>query len=63
MELPIIESAPVVPEHMAVLRDWFGNQCQFPHVQHYLIGLMVWRKKSLANIRRRVVESADKTQL
>jgi len=63
MELPIIEPAPVVTEHAAVFRDLFDNQCQFRHVQHYLTGLMVLPHKSLANIARCTLESADKTNL
>jgi SRSO17 transposase len=39
------------------------NQCQFRHVQHYLTGLMVLPNKSLANIARCTLESADTTNL
>ena len=60
MELPIIEPAPVVTAH-AVFRDLFDNQCQFRHFQHYLTGLMVLPNKSMANIARCILESADKT--
>src|ERR687892_2263607 len=63
MELPIIGPAPVVTEHAAVFRDLFENQCQFRHFQHYLTGLIVLDNKSLANITRCVLESADKTNL
>jgi hypothetical protein len=63
MELPIIEPAPVVTEHVAVFRDLFENQCQFRHFQHYLTGLIVLPNKSMANIARCILESADKTNL
>jgi hypothetical protein len=63
MDLPIIEPAPVVTEHAEVFRDLFENQCQFRHFQHYLTGLMVLPKKSLANIARCLLDSADKTNL
>jgi hypothetical protein len=63
MELPIIEPAPVVTEHAAVFRNLFENQCQFRHFQHYLTGLIVLPKKSMANIARCILESADKTNL
>ena len=63
MELPIIEPAPVVTAHAAVFRDLFDNQCQFRHFQHYLTGLMVLPNKSMANIARCILESADKTNL
>jgi DDE superfamily endonuclease len=63
MELPILEPAPVVTQHAAVFRDLFENQCQFRHVQHDLTGLMVLPKKSLANIARCILDSADQTNL
>ena len=58
-----IEPAPVVTAHAAVFRDLFDNQCQFRHFQHYLTGLMVLPNKSMANIARCILESADKTNL
>jgi hypothetical protein len=63
MELPILAPAPVVTEHAAVFRDLFENQCQFRHFQHYLTGLIVLPNKSLANIARCILGSADKTNL
>jgi SRSO17 transposase len=63
MELPILAPAPVVTEHAAVFRDMFENQCQFRHFQHYLTGLIVLPNKSLANIARCILDSADKTNL
>jgi hypothetical protein len=63
MELPIVAPAPLVTEHAAVFRDLFDNQCQFRHFQHYLTGLIVLPNKSLANIARCILESADRTNL
>jgi hypothetical protein len=61
MELPIVAPAPIVTEHAAVFRDLFDNQCQFRHFQHYLTGLIVLPNKSMANMARCLLESADKT--
>jgi DDE superfamily endonuclease len=63
MELPILEPAPVVTEHTAVFRDLCDNQCQFRHFQHYLTGLIVLPNKSMANMARCILDSADKTNL
>jgi SRSO17 transposase len=63
MELPIVAPAPVVSDHAAVFRDLFDNHCQFRHVQHYLTGLIVLPNKSMANIARCILESADNTNL
>jgi DDE superfamily endonuclease len=63
MELPIIAPAPVVTAHAAVFRDLFDNRCQFRHVQHYLTGLIVLPHKSMANIARCLLDSADKTNI
>jgi hypothetical protein len=63
MELPIVTSAPVVTDHAGVFRDLFDNQCQFRHFQHYLTGLIVLPNKSMANITRCILESADNTNL
>jgi DDE superfamily endonuclease len=63
MELPIIAPAPVVSDHAAVFRDLFDNQCQFRHFQHYLTGLIVLPNKSMANMTRCILDSADKTNL
>jgi DDE superfamily endonuclease len=63
MELPIVAPAPIVTEHAVVFRDLFENQCQFRHFQHYLTGLIVLPNKSMANIARCILDSADKTHL
>jgi hypothetical protein len=63
MQLPIVAPAPIVTAHADIFRDLFENRCQFRHFQHYLTGLIVLDNKSLANITRCVLESADKTNL
>ena len=63
MQLPIVAPAPIVTAHAEAFRDLFENCCQFQHFQNYLTGLMVLPNKSMANIARCVVESADKTNL
>ena len=63
MELPMVAPAPVVTDHAAVFRALFDNQCQFRHFQHYLTGLIVLPNKSMANITRCILDSADKTNL
>ena len=62
-QLPIVAPAPIVTAHADIFRDLFENRCQFRHFQHYLTGLIVLDNKSLANITRCVLESADKTNL
>jgi hypothetical protein len=63
MQLPLVSSAPAVSAHADAFRDLFENRCQFQHFQHYLTGLMVLPNKSLTNIARCVLDSADKTNL
>jgi hypothetical protein len=63
MELPIIAPAPVVSAHTGVFRDVFEHQCQFRHFQHDLTGLIVLPNKSLANMARCILDSADNTHL
>ena len=63
MQLPIVVPAPLVTAHAGVFRDLFENRCQFRHFQNYLTGLMVLSNKSMANIVRCVLNSADKTNL
>ena len=63
MQLPIVAPAPIVTAHADIFRDLFENRCQFRHFQNYLTGLIVLENKSLANITRCVLESADKTNL
>jgi len=63
MQLPIVTPAPIVTAHADIFRDLFENRCQFQHFQNDLTGLIVLDNKSLANIARCVLESADKTNL
>jgi DDE superfamily endonuclease len=63
MELPIVVPAPIVTAHAVVFRDLFENQCQVRHFQPYLTGLIVLPNKSLANMGRCILDSADKTNL
>ncbi len=63
MQLPIVVPAPLVTTHAAAFRDLFENRCQFDHFQNYLTGLIVLPNKSLTNIARCVLDSADKTNL
>ncbi len=63
MQLPIVKPAPIVQTHAEYFHHLFENQCQFRHFQNYLTGLMVLENKSLANISRCILESADKTNL
>jgi hypothetical protein len=63
MQLPIVAPAPLVTTHAEVFRDLFENRRQFQHFQNYVTGLIVLDNKSLANMTRCVLESADKTNL
>ncbi len=63
MQLPIIAPAPLVLMHAHLFDGQFKNRCQLAHVQHYLTGLMVLSNKSLANIARCTLASADKSNL
>ncbi len=63
MQLPIVATAPIVTAHANAFRDLFENRCQFRHFQNYLTGLMVLPNKSMANITRCTLDSADKSNL
>ena len=63
MQLPIIAPAPIVTAHADAFQELFENRRQFQHFQNYLTGLIVLDNKSLTNITRCVLESADKTNL
>jgi len=63
MQLPIVEPAPIVLEHTLAFRDLFENRKQFRHFQNYLTGLLVLDNKSMANMCRCILDSADKTNL
>jgi SRSO17 transposase len=63
MQLPIVAPAPLVTDRAVVFRDLFENRCQFRHFQNYLTALMVLPNKSLSNVSRCILDSADKTNL
>lgn len=63
MQLPIIMPIPVVQRHAVAFRDLFSNRRQFRHFENYLTGLTVLANKSMANIARCIVDSADKSNL
>lgn len=63
MQLPIIKVAPIVLKHAPEFQAVFNNRRQYEHFQNYVTGLMVLDNKSLTNIARCVLESADKTNL
>jgi SRSO17 transposase len=63
MQLPIITPAPIVANQTAIFRDLFENKRQFRHFQNYLTGLTVLSNKSMANMARCILDSADKTNL
>lgn len=63
MQLPILMPAPLVKKHVVAFEDLFENRKQYRHFQNYLTGLMVLPNKSMANISRCILDSADKTNL
>ncbi|MGI8932657.1 hypothetical protein [Leptolyngbya sp. BC1307] len=63
MQLPIVAPAPVVSEHAQAFRHLFNDERAYQHFQHYLTGLIVLENKSLTNISRCTIESADKSNL
>lgn len=63
MQLPIVAPAPIVSQHAEAFKDLFENCKQYRHFQNYLTGLIVLPNKSMANISRCILDSADKTNL
>jgi SRSO17 transposase len=63
MQIPIIKPAGLVEKHAKVFQEIFENKKQYEHFQNYLTALMVLENKSLSNISRCLIESADKTNL
>ena len=63
MQLPILAPAPLVSQHAEAFKDLFENQKQYRHFQNYLTGLMVLPNKSMANLSRCILDSADKTNI
>jgi len=63
MQLPIVSVAPLVKEHSEIFRSVFANRKQFRHFENYLTGLMVLENKSMTNLARCILDSADKTNI
>lgn len=63
MQLPIVEPAPVVLKYSDEFQSCFKDCRQFNHFRNYLTGLIVLENKSMANIARCLLESADKTNI
>ena len=63
MQLPILAPAPLVSQHAKAFKDLFENQKQYRHFQNYVTGLIVLPNKSMANISRCIIDSADKTNV
>src|SRR5260221_9046433 len=61
MQIPIVQAAPLVKVHAEAFRDLFENRRQYEHFENYVTGLMVLDNKSLTNMARCMVDSADKT--
>jgi hypothetical protein len=61
MQIPIVQAAPLVKAHAEAFRDLFENRPQFEHFQEYVTGLMVLDNKTLTNMAKCIVDSADKT--
>jgi SRSO17 transposase len=63
MQLPLVNVAPIVLEHGEEFRDVFANCKQYRHFVNYLTGLITLENKSMANMARCILDSADKTNL
>ena len=63
MQLPIVQHPTIVTKHSAEFKSVFENRCQMQHFQNYITGLIVLENKTMANISRCILESADKTNL
>jgi SRSO17 transposase len=63
MQLPIVQLPSIVTNHTPAFESLFENKCQYQHFQNYLTGLMVLENKTMANITRCILDSADKTNL
>jgi len=63
MQLPIVSIAPIVEDHSEPFRKIFENQKQYRHFKNYLTGLITLDNKSMANMARCILDSADKTNI
>jgi hypothetical protein len=63
MQLPITDISPIVSEHGAQFHELFQNKNQIRHFDNYLTGLITLDNKTMSNIARCILDSADKTNL
>ena len=63
MQLPITDISPIVREHAPYFHDLFQNEPQVRHFDNYLTGLITLENKTMSNIARCILDSADKTNL
>lgn len=63
MQLPITEVSPIVAEHGPALHKVFQNKCQIRHFENYLTGLITLENKTMSNMARCILDSADKTNI
>lgn len=63
MQLPITDISPIVRQHAPYFHDLFQNKSQVRHLDNYLTGLITLDNKTMSNIARCILESADKTNL
>ena len=63
MQLPIVNHPTIVTKHSSEFEGLFKNRCQRQHFKNYVTGLMVLENKTMANISRCILDSADKTNL
>jgi SRSO17 transposase len=63
MQLPLTDIAPIVREHGIYFHNLFQNKAQIRHFDNYLTGLITLENKTMSNITRCILESADKTNL
>ena len=63
MQVPIVQPAPIILKHSGAFEDLFDNRKQIRHFQNYLTGLIILENKSMANISRCILDSADKTNI
>ena len=63
MQLPITNISPIVREHAPYFHSLFQNKSQVRHFDNYLTGLITLDNKTMSNIARCILDSADKTNL
>lgn len=63
MQLPITEISPVVAKYGQQFHQVFQNKCQIRHFENYVTGLITLENKTMANMARCILDSADKTNI